>query len=149
MLLLCPRIFPRIVQFHLVREVLEIDVDLYYLLLRLTGNRNEIVGVLWLTGPALHESIGEDGLRVYDPLAADCLFGQGISFYPSVHPEFLSKGGDLAIDIVDRCNDYHWEHIHRVENRMVLIRDRMPFYFERTGAYNEPAIAVVMHFSVK
>ena len=121
--------------------------DIYYII----GNRNEVVAVLWLSGAKNdHSATEKDGLRVYDPLAADCLFGQGISFYPSVHPEFLSKGGDLAIDLAERCNDYHSEHINRVKNRLVIIRDRMPFFFHQSAPSKEgPAIAFVIHFGMK
>jgi hypothetical protein len=119
-------------------------IELFY-----TGSRNEVIAILWVTGPNRIDYKEEDGVRVYDPLAADCLFGQGISFYPSVHPEFLSKGGDLAIDLSERCNDYHSERIDRIANRMVIIRDRMPFFFKRTTLDDAPAIALVIHFGVK
>lgn len=105
---------------------------------------------MWL-GDQEEEESPEDGVRIFDAQAADCLFAQGVSFYPSVHPDFLSKGGDLSIDIMERCGNYRSETIPRVANRLVLIKDRMPFYFlsaRRGGAKRNP-IALVFIFVQK
>ena len=92
-----------------------------------------------------------DGVRIFDSQAADCLFAQGVSFYPSVHPDFLSKGGDLSVDISERCGNYRSEIIPRVANRLVLIKDRMPFYFvaNRTNGLKQNPIALVFIFVQK
>lgn len=93
----------------------------------------------------------EDGVRIFDAQAADCLFAQGVSFYPSVHPDFLSKGGDLSVDIMERCGNYRSETIPRIANRLVLIKDRMPFYFLSTrpeGLSHNP-IAIIFTFIQK
>jgi hypothetical protein len=118
---------------------------LYYF--NLSANRNELAAILWLNGLiGGHEG---DELRIFDSLAADCLFGQGTSFYPSVHPEFLSKGGDLSINISERCGGYHSEAIPRRANRLVVLRDRMPFFFNTVAENEDPAMVVVVHFTMK
>jgi hypothetical protein len=91
------------------------------------GNREETILILWLNGDA--SSQVSDGLIVYDSRAADCLFSQGVSKYPSVHPDFLSKGGDLSIEIGKKCGSHQFEHIPRRKNRLVAIRSRSPIVF--------------------
>lgn len=80
--------------------------------------------ILWLAGAQK-----DDGLLIYDSRTADCLFSQGISKYPSVHPDFLSKGGDLHIDVQKKCGSHQYEFVERKQNRLVVIKSRSPVVF--------------------
>jgi hypothetical protein len=91
----------------------------------IVGNRDELVLILWL-GPQIQNN---DGLLIYDSRTADCLFSQGISKYPSVHPDFLSKGGDLHIDVAKKCGSHQYEFVERKRNRLVVVKSRSPVVF--------------------
>ncbi len=82
---------------------------------------------------------GEDGLRIFDDFAAGRLFSQGVSMYPSVHPDFLSKSGDLSVDIVAKCNVTNSELIARRPNRLVVVKERRPFVFAVPAATGAPS----------
>lgn len=71
----------------------------------------------------------EDGLRIFDDFAAGRLYSQGVSVYPSAHSDFFSKSGDLAIDMMARCNVTNSELVPRKTNRLVLLQPKKPFYF--------------------
>ena len=101
----------------------------------MTVNRGELAVVIWL-GPQTEFPIGgnpasdSDGLRIYDHIAASKLFSMGVSVYPSVHSDYLSKSGNLDIQIAQRCNKLERSTlIPRLTNRMVIIKERMPFMF--------------------
>lgn len=99
------------------------------------SNKDELTVILWMN-PTDEDrnSRGEeeealDGVRIYDDLTAGKLFSQGISVYPSVHPDFLSKSGDLFIDIQSRCEGAVSETVPRKPNRLVVVKARKPFLF--------------------
>ena len=102
------------------------------------ANENEVLVVLWLN-PMTDEKATEqkvandDGLRVYDDIATATLFSQGVSIYPSAHVDFLSRTGNLAIDLEARCGVEHSEYIGRRSNRMVVVRGRRPIVFLTPG----------------
>lgn len=75
----------------------------------------------------------EDGLRVCGDYAANKLFSEGISIYPSVHTEYLSKSNDLSIDLFTRCNITTSELIPRKSNRLVVVRAGRPYVFTTPG----------------
>ena len=111
----------------------------------MTGNPNEITAILWLSpdypadgaeqelspdseGEGEDDGGGGDGLRVYDDFSAGRLFSQGVSVYPSVHPDFLSRSGDLDIDLARRCGGTQNSiFVPRQSNRLVLVQARKPF----------------------
>jgi len=91
--------------------------------------------VLWLnplTSGAGSET-ESDGLRIYDDVATSTLFSQGVSIYPSAHVDFLSRTGNLAIDLESRCGIEHSEYVDRKANRMVIVRGRRPIAFLTPG----------------
>jgi hypothetical protein len=98
-------------------------------------NRGELAVVIWLspqtTFPGDRSPLSaSDGLRIYDGSAASKLFSQGVSVYPSVHSDFLSKAGNLDIGIDERCNAAEQSAlVPRLTNRMVIVKERMPFVF--------------------
>ena len=62
------------------------------------SKKDELTIVLWLnsnTGPNLEDddtgTDHRDGIYIFDDYSAGKLFTQGVSVYPSVHPDFLSK----------------------------------------------------------
>jgi hypothetical protein len=94
------------------------------------SNKDEITAVIWLNPTDQNdEGSDNDGLLIYDEFAAGQLFSQGISVYPSVHSDFLSRSGDLFIDGRVRCVGSSSEVVPRVANRMVVIKSRKPFMF--------------------
>lgn len=102
------------------------------------ANEDEVMVVLWLN-PLSSSSSGEgsekenDGLRIYDDVATATLFSQGVSIYPSAHGDFLSRTGNLAIDLESRCGIEHSEYVVRKANRMVIVRGRRPVAFLTPG----------------
>eukprot|EP01034_Spumella_vulgaris_P023136 gene23136-29329_t len=100
------------------------------------GKTHETVVVLWLNpsaaAPETEEqttSASEDGLRIFDEYAASKLFSQGVSEYPNVHSEFMSKSGDLAVAMPPRNNQTTSELVARRANRLVIIKGKRPFTF--------------------
>lgn len=90
---------------------------------------------------AKHPLSDSDGIRIFDGVSASRLFSQGVSVYPSVHSDFLSKSGNLDIQINERCDVIeHSALVPRLTNRMVIIKSRMPFVFT-APANDEPGIA--------
>ena len=62
------------------------------------SKKDELTIVLWLnsnTSPNLEDddtaTDHRDGIYIFDDYSAGKLFTQGVSVYPSVHPDFLSK----------------------------------------------------------
>lgn len=100
------------------------------------ANEDEIMVVLWLN-PLTSSGDGSakenDGLRIYDDVATATLFSQGVSIYPSAHVDFLSRTGNLAIDLESRCGIEHSEYVVRKTNRMVIVRGRRPVAFLTPG----------------
>ena len=94
-----------------------------------TANRNEVVAILWLES----QSTSDIYLQLLDSRSIECLFRQGVSIYPSVHPDFLSKGGDLDISLTDRCDSYQPELIPFRANRLVVLNSRSPYTFVSTA----------------
>lgn len=88
------------------------------------ANRDEIAIVVFLN----ERQGANEGLILYDSKTADCLFSHGISKYPSVHPDFLSKNSELMIDVSAKCSNHQSELIMRKRNRMVVVRSKSPFY---------------------
>jgi hypothetical protein len=100
------------------------------------GKTHETVVVLWLSPDReavevedQRDTAQEDGLRIFDEYAASKLFAQGVSEYPNVHSEFLSKSGDLAIAMPPRSNQTTSELVARKANRLVVIKGKRPFTF--------------------
>ena len=91
----------------------------------------EVTVVLWLDPYAVPASdeTRSDGLLIFDTSAAGCLFSQGISAYPSAHPDFLSVAGNMTINVAARCPQSTSELVPRRSNRMVIIGPRRPFVF--------------------
>jgi hypothetical protein len=112
----------------------------------------EINVVIWLNPFATPTTTGDedednttDGLRIYDVSAAGCLYSQGISAYPSVHPDFLSVGGNLKLNVTSRCPKATSELVPRKANRMVIIGPRRPFAFSIPAAQqasSQPPFAI-------
>lgn len=100
------------------------------------ANEDEVLVVLWLN-PLSSSGEGSekenDGLRIYDDVATATLFSQGVSIYPSAHVDFLSRTGNLAIDLESRCGIEHSEYVARKANRMVIVRGRRPVVFVTPG----------------
>lgn len=106
------------------------------------GKKDEIVVILWLNPTSMtseqqrkqEEQNNEDpsimhhndGLRIFDEFSLNILYTQGVSVYPSVHSDFLSKNGNLTIDILERCGKKDSELVLRRPNRMVVVRARRP-----------------------
>ncbi len=100
------------------------------------GKTHETVVVLWLSPhkeavevEEQSSAVQEDGLRIFDEYAASKLFAQGVSEYPNVHSEFLSKSGDLAIAMPPRSNQTTSELVARRANRLVIVKGKRPFTF--------------------
>jgi hypothetical protein len=98
------------------------------------------------------------GLNLYDTRASDCLFGLGASRYPSIHPDFISKSGDLNINVTSKCREVQCEFIPSQMNRLVVIRTKSPMQlvtspvsqFQHNGQHElevEILLAVVVVFS--
>jgi len=112
------------------------------------ANRNEVIAILCL------DSLPSDNLflQLLDGQSIECLFRQGVSIYPSVHPEFLSKGGDLDISLTERCDSYQPELIPFHPNRLVVLYSRSPFAFISTSvkkpitSFEESSFAIVFIF---
>lgn len=98
-------------------------------------NRGEMAIIIWMTPQSAfplnqNPESDSDGLRIYDMNAAQQLFAHGVSVYPSVHSDFLSKSGSLDIRIEQRCNAAENSAlVPRLTNRMVIVKERMPFMF--------------------
>lgn len=96
----------------------------------ITANPNEIAIIIWLSPLEDTEENESDGLLIYDDYSAGRLFSQGISVYPSVHPDFLSRSGSLDINLFERCTGTENSvFIPRNSNRMVMVQSRKPFTF--------------------
>jgi hypothetical protein len=100
-----------------------------------SGNTDELYAVLWLNPFAVPSdgNVMSDGIEIYEEASSGMLFAQGISIYPSVHPSFLSSGGNLTIDMAARCKGATSEIIPRRNNRLVLINSRVPFSFRSSS----------------
>lgn len=75
-----------------------------------------------------------DGVRIFDEYATGLLFSQGVSVYPSVHPDFLSRSSDLHINMTARCGDDNSVYVPRKANRLVLVQPRKPLALVSSGA---------------
>jgi hypothetical protein len=82
----------------------------------------------------LNEFGSSAGMNLYDTRASDCLFGLGASRYPSIHPDFISKSGDLNINVTSKCGDVQSEFISSKSNRLVVIRTKSPVQFVTSPA---------------
>lgn len=113
------------------------------------GNRNEVVAILWLDSDVDDR---QTYLQLIDSQSIECLFRQGVSIYPSVHPDFLSKGGDLDINLTERCDTYPPEMIPYRPNRLVVLYSRSPFSFKSTSSvstvtkFSEAKFAIVITY---
>ena len=59
------------------------------------SKKDELTIILWLNSSPDDNDNGagshKDGIFIYDDYSAGKLFTQGVSVYPAVHPDFLSK----------------------------------------------------------
>jgi hypothetical protein len=98
------------------------------------SNKDELSVVLWMSPLTVDDNENEDdssdGILIFDEFAAAKLYSDGVSVYPSVHPDFLSKSGDLNIDIMNRCHGSTYELVPRKTNRLVVVKARKPFVFK-------------------
>lgn len=57
------------------------------------SKKDELTVILWLNSSPDDNGTGShsDGVYIFDDYSAGKLFTQGVSVYPAVHPDFLSK----------------------------------------------------------
>lgn len=124
----------------------------------LLANRDEMIAILWLNEAPAEWSSDNDGVLVYDTRTSDCLYGQGASRYPSIHPDFLSKGGDLNVNVASKCVNHQYEFIPRKKNRMLFVRSKAPVVFKVNESPNSRStnsleesisLAIVIVFNIK
>lgn len=96
------------------------------------ANANELIVVLWLN--QRDSETGKDGLHVFDSFSSSTLFSQGISLYKTVHPDFLSTAGNVAVDVFRRCPSCTAEFVPRIANRMAVVGPLLPVVLKSDGA---------------
>ena len=96
----------------------------------------EVAVVLWLgSGGSSNSSSGSiDGLQIFEVESAIELTSQGVTTFPLVHSDFLSKNRNLSINLDERLPMAAFETVKRMVNRVVIIGPKRPFVFVTPNA---------------
>lgn len=98
----------------------------------MVAEEGDLIAALWIGHLDDISNDEDDGIMIFDSNTMTCLQSQGISKFPSVHPDFLSSSKGLFIDTHKRCKSVESEVIPMKANRLILINSGIPFYLYKS-----------------